>query len=168
MSAYLKAKNHRSSKPAAQAGKPLWERNAQRYTRSRRNLWSLVLFLLISIDAYSFRTFNLFEAASEPVRQLLGYPPPAYLVSAALAVYALSAVILTLTAIANDIRPTSTWKHLGYRSTFYLFYSFSGSIAGHYLPVLLTGLCLYGLDMFHVWFYNGKSLREQKQLLGRF
>lgn len=168
MSAYLKAKNHRSSKAAAQAGKPVWERNAQRYTRSRRNLWSLVLFLLISIDAYSFRMFNLFEAASEPVRQILGYPPPAYLVSAALAVYALSAVILTLTAIANDIRPTSTWKHLAYRSSFYLFYSFSGSIAGHYLPVLLTCLCLYGLDQFHVWFYNGKSVREQKQLLGRF
>ncbi len=165
MNGYLNAKTGHSPKQSTHSAQ-IWERTDQRYNRSRRNLWGLVLFLLISIDAYSFRSFNLFEASSEPVRQLLGYPPPAYLVSIALAVYCFSAVILSLTAIANDVRPGSPWKQLGYRCSFYLFYSFSGALAGHYLPVLLIGLCLYGLDQLHIWIYNCKTVQEQKELLG--
>ncbi len=167
MSEYLKTNADRSIKKSAKI-EPVWERTEHRYTRARRNLWSLVAFLLISIDAYSFRNFNLFEASSEPVRQLLGYPPPTYLISIALAVYCFSAVILTLTAMANYNPPASTWKNLGYRCTFYLFYSFSGSIAGHFIPVLVVGLFLYAFDQCHIWFYNFKLEQQQKELLGRF
>jgi hypothetical protein len=155
----------RRQKPTART-RQIWERSEQRYRRSRNNLWGLLAFLLISIDAYTFRNFNLFESSSEPLRQLLGYPPPAYLISIALAVYCFSAIILTLTAMANDTRPASTWKNLGYRSAFYLFYSFSGTLAGHYIPVLVVGLCLYALDQCHIWIYNCRTLQQQKQLLG--
>lgn len=168
MSGYLKAKTSRSSKQSTETGSQVWERTDQRYTRSRRNLWSLLLFMLISIDAYGFRDFNLFESASEPVRQLLGYPPPAFLISVALAVYCLSCVIITLTSMASDVRPPSTWKHLGYRSAFYLFYSFSGAIATHFIPVLLIGLFLYALDQCHIWLYNSKAVQQQNELLGKF
>ncbi|MCD6187677.1 MAG: hypothetical protein J7K09_05875, partial [Desulfuromusa sp.] len=77
------------------------------------SLMSLSLFLLISIMAFTFKDFNLFESASESVRQILGYPPPAYLISIALAVYCFSSAILTLTAMANDAQPTQKWNHLG-------------------------------------------------------
>ena len=131
------------------------------------SLMSLVLFLLISIMAFTFKDFNLFESASESVRQILGYPPPAYLISIALAVYCFSSAILTLTAMANDAQPTQKWNHLGYRTVFFAFYCFSGAIAANFLPVLLVGLSLYGLDQCHIWLHNAKENHEEKGLLGK-
>ncbi len=131
------------------------------------SLINMVSFLLISIGAFTFKDFNLFESASEPMRQLLGCPPPAYLISIALAVYCFSSAILTLTAMANDTQPTKKWNHLGYRSAFFVFYCFSGVIAVNFLPVLLVGLSLYGLDQCHIWVYNAKIDHEEKGLLGK-
>ena len=131
------------------------------------SLMSLVLFLLISIIAFTFKDFNLFASASESMRQILGYPPPAYLISVSLAVYCFSSAILTLTSIANDAKPTQKWNHLGYRSVFFIFYCFSGAIAANFLPVLLVGLSLYGLDQCHIMLHNAKENHEGKGLLGK-
>ena len=131
------------------------------------SLMSLVLFLIISICAFTFKDFNLFESASESMRQILGCPPPAYLISIALAVYCFSSAILTLTSMANDAQPTLKWNHLGYRSAFFIFYCFSGAIAANFLPVLLVGLSLYGLDQCHIWLRNAKENHEGKGLLGK-
>ena len=131
------------------------------------SLMSLVTFLTISICAFTFKDFNLFESASQSMRQILGYPPPAYLISVALAVYCFSSAILTLTAMANDAQPTQKWNHLGYRSVFFIFYCFSGAIAANFLPILLVGLSLYGLDQCHIMIHNAKENREEKGLLGK-
>lgn len=147
---------------AAQNTKSNTESNIQNHS-----LIALVAFLLISICAFTFKDFNLFEAASESVRQILGYPPPAYLISIALAVYVFSSAILTLTAMANDNKPTQKWNHLGYRSAFFVFYCFSGSIAANFLPVLVAGLALYGLEQFQIGIYNAKMNHEGKGLLGK-
>ena len=146
----------------AQNTKSNTESNVQNHS-----LMSLVVFLLISICAFTFKDFNLFAAASESVRQILGYPPPAYLISVALAVYAFSSAILTLTAMANDAKPTQKWNHLGYRSAFFIFYCFSGAIAANFLPVLVVGLALYALDQFHIGIYNARINHEEKGLLGK-
>jgi hypothetical protein len=165
MKQYLTSKTNRSSSHSTKT-EQVWDRSNQRHARSCHNLLELVLFLLISISAYSLRDFNLFEASSESVRQVLGYPPSATLINVALAVYCFSATILILTSIANDVRPTTNWNQLGYRSAFYFFYSFSGAISGNFIPVFLVGLCLYGLDQCHIWVYNCKTVQEQKELLG--
>ena len=132
------------------------------------SLIGLVSFLIISIGAFTFKGFNLFGVAPESIRQILGYPPPAYLISIALAVYAFSSAILTLTAMANGTKPMRKWNHLGYRSAFFIFYCFSGTIAANFLPVLMVGLVLYGLDQFHIALYNAKINHEGKGLLGKF
>ena len=165
MREYLKSIIDRSA-GKSQETEHTWERGEQGYARSRKNLWGLIIFLLISIDAYSFRHINLFEISSEPIRQLLGTPPPAFLISLALAVYCFSAVLMSLTSIAKGIRPSPSWKHLFYRTIFYLFYSFCGALAAHHLPVLLIGLFLYGLEQVHVWVYNAKAVEQHKELLG--
>jgi hypothetical protein len=126
---------------------------------ARHNLWELFIFLLVSICAYNVRDLNLFMMASEPLRQLLGAPPPAYLVSIALAVYFGSATVLGFKALAHRTKPTSTWNHLGYRSAFYFFYSFTGSIAGQFIPVLLVGLWLYALDQCQLRLYNQGAIQ---------
>jgi hypothetical protein len=141
--------------------------SAQPHNMTNQSLCGLVIFLLISMVAYVFQDFNLFEIASEPIRQILGYPPPAYLISVALAVYCFSSAILTLAAMANDSSPASKWNHLGYRSVFYVFYSFSGAISDNYIPVLLVGLSLYGLDQCHILIYNAKENHQGKRVLGK-
>ncbi|SHJ06197.1 hypothetical protein SAMN02745165_01449 [Malonomonas rubra DSM 5091] len=165
MSKYQKSNNNRSK---TINGRQIWERACTRNMRTHNNLCALATFLIVSIIAFQFKDFNLFTSVSEPVRELLGYPPAPYLVSIALAVYGFSATVLTLTSIANEHAPASSWKHLGYRAAFFLFYSFSGSIAAHFVPVVLVGLSLYALDQLHIWFYNAKAVQEQKELLGRF
>lgn len=142
--------------------------NTQHQHMANQSLAGLVIFLLISILAYTFKDFNLFEVSSESVRQILGCPPPAYLISVALAVYCFSAATLTLTAIANGTQPTHKWSHLGYRSVFFVFYCFSGAISANFIPVLVVGLSLYALDQCHILIYNAKENHEGKGLLGKF
>jgi hypothetical protein len=133
---------------------------------SRRSLWELLLFVLISIGALSLQEFNLQESVSEPVRRLLGYPPPAYLVSIALAVYCFAALINLLTQLASDAEPLLRWSQLGYRSVFYLFYLFSGSLASHFMAVFFIGLFLYGFEQLHIWVYSSRVAHQNKELLG--
>lgn len=138
------------------------------YSFSRKNLWGLLIFLLASICAYGLRDFNLFELSSEPLRQVLGYPPPAYLITLALAVYCFSCVILTLTAMARGAQPEPRWNHLGYRTAFFVFYSFSGAIADNFIPVVLVGFALYLLDHCHIQMYNLKMAAEEREVLKNF
>lgn len=128
----------------------------RRYAMSRHNLWEMLLFVVVSLYAYAIGDLNLFNLASEPLRQVLGYPPSAYLVSIALAVYCFSAVSLTLSAMVRGIQPEQKWNRIGYRSAFYFFYAFSGSIGSNFPAVLLVGLLLYGLDQCHIWVYNNR------------
>ena len=154
---------------AEQTQPPRTEEQQERCARmSRHNLWEVVLFLVVSILAYSIRDFNLFMLASEPLRQLLGYPPPPYLISIALAVYCFSASCLTLTGMARQQRPQQRWNQLFYRSAFYFFYSFSGAVAGNFLPVLLVGISLYGLDQYHIWLYNAKEDSDEQRLAEKY
>ena len=129
---------------------------------SRQNLWGVVAFLLISMSAYSCRDFNLVSSVPVSLKQIFGCPPPAFLISMALAVYCFSATTFTLTAMARDMRPERRWHHLGYRGAFYFFYSFSGSIAENFLPVLFVGICLYALDQFHIRFYHSRITAEER------
>ena len=133
------------------------------YALSRRSLWELVLFLLISIAAFSFRQFDLFAASSEPLRQILGCPPPALLINIALAVYLFSAVITLLVRIANQARPQQKWAQLGYRAVFYLFYSFSGTLSSYFIAVFSIGLLLYALEQLHVGVYTNRVVRREQE-----
>lgn len=121
-----------------------------------KNLISFIIFLVICIISFSIKDFNLFESASETMKIILGTPPPAFLVSISLAVYAFSSGFLTLVDISNNKKPEFKLTHLGYRSIFFMFYCFSGAIAVNFIPVLIVGVCLYGLDQTHITLYNSK------------
>ena len=132
---------------------------------TRRNLWEVLLFLLVSLGAYACLDSNLFLQAPENLRQLLGTPPPAFLIDLALATYLVSALILSLTRIAKGTRPAQNWSQLGYRCIFYLFYSFSGSLAAHFSLVFGIGIFLYGLEQAGIWIYSSK-FAGQDELCG--
>ena len=157
-------------KPETQLSQPLTISRKRKkvqalYALSRRNLWELLLFVIASIGVFAFRQFDLFAAASEPVRQLLGSPPPALLINIALATYLFSAVTILLVRMANAARPEQKWTQLGYRVVFYLFYSFSGTLSSHFVAVLSIGLLLYALEQLHIWLYTEKLVRREQELL---
>lgn len=133
---------------------------------SRRSLWEILLFVLLSIGAFSLREFNLLGSVSENVREFLGSPPPAYLVSIALAAYCFSVLTIILTQMANDDEPTLKWSHLGYRAFFYLFYALSGALVNHFMAVFFIGIFLYGVEQVHIWTYCNRVAHQDKELLG--
>lgn len=157
-----------------QAGTTTWQINLAREkkqaaevnTLSRRSLWGLLLFILISIAALPLREVNLLEVVSENVRAMLGPPAPATLVTVALAIYCFSATSILLNRLANDEVPTLTWAHLGYRTVFYLFYAVSGALASHFLAVFFIGIILYGIEQVHVWSYGKRAEHQEEGLWG--
>ena len=117
---------------------------------SRQNLWSLQLFLLASCAAFLVRDFNLYVSFPESVLQILGCPPPPILTHLALAAYIFTVVTPLTIHLLNGDRPATQWRHLGYRTAFYLFYLWSGTLAGNFIVVFATGITLYLLEQFAI------------------
>jgi hypothetical protein len=113
---------------------------------SWRSLWSLQLFLTISIAAFFVRDFNLYEAFPENVLQILGCPPPPALAHIALAGYVVTVLIPLTIHLLSGEQPVAQWRHLGYRSAFYCFYLFSNTLAANFFLVFATGIILYLLE----------------------
>lgn len=132
-----------------------------------RGRWNFSLFLVVSGAAFFARDFNLFAVIPENARQLLGNPPPPELISIALGIYALSAIILLLSSLANNSQPPSNWTHLGYRAAFYFFYLVSNSLADHFLAVFYVGLLLYGLENLCIWIYTTRSSEGNQKAMNR-
>lgn len=133
---------------------------------SQRSLWEVLLFFLISIGVLQLRGHDLLASAPADFREVLGYPPPAHLVTVALAVYCFSACLIILTQMANSAAPVIKWTHLGYRSAFYFFYAASGSLVSHFMAVFYIGIFLYGAEQLHVWVYGNGAKHRKKELFG--
>jgi len=151
-----------------------WKINQGQPNRDLAEIWNsklveLTLFIIISICAYHFRGWNLFTAAPEEWRHVLGNPPEGIYVTVILMVYGFSAFILAAAALVMGKRPDMTWKHLGYRSAFYLFYAFSGSIAAFFPVVLTVAFALYAMELSHIWLCSSQQKQNRKpSLSGRF
>lgn len=113
---------------------------------SWRSLWSLQLFLTISIAAFFVRDFNLYEVFPESVLQILGCPPSPTLAHIALAGYVVTVLIPLVIHLLSGEQPVAHWRHLGYRSAFYCFYLFSATLANNFFLVFATGIALYLLE----------------------
>ena len=134
--------------------------------QSRRHLWEFLAFLLVSITALGLRNLNLHESFSTGMRQLLGCPLPATLLSIALAAYGFSTLVLLLTRGGRETRPVKRWFHFSFRTIFYLFYSFSGVLAAHYLFVFGLGLFLYFAEQLGSWLALGRLEPQDGDLVG--
>lgn len=128
---------------------------------ARPLLWELLLFVLVSMAAGNLLLTDLHHQFSEPFRQLLGVPLPSLLLTIALAVYLTTALMQLLLRQLHDRGLAMRCFHFVFRCAFYLFYSFSGALAGHYLFVLGSGLLLYGLEQLNLWLVVGKKSPTQ-------
>jgi len=120
---------------------------------ANQNAFEFMLFLLISILAFIFKDFNLFTSSSESMKVILGTPPPTNLINIALVVYLLSAATIRMISIATKIKPIIKYSHLAYRSAFYVFFCFSGSIQNNFIQVLLVGIFMFILDELNIILY---------------
>lgn len=113
---------------------------------SRRSLWSLRLFLLISSAAFFARDFDLFAALPESILQILGCPPSPLLAHLALAGYVFTVLTPLVIHLLTGEQPMAQWRHLGYRAAFYGFYLFSNTLSANFLLVFAVGITLYLLE----------------------
>lgn len=113
---------------------------------SKRSLWSLQLFLLISCAAFLVRDFDLYATFPESVLQILGCAPPPLLVQIALGGYIFTVVTPLLIHMINGDPPALSGWHLAYRSIFYLFFLCSNTLTAHFVPVFAAGVSLYLLE----------------------
>jgi hypothetical protein len=123
---------------------------------SRRGLWQLLLFLLISMAAFAGQDFDLFAAVPEEFWTLLGSPPPP-LIHLVLGIYTCCAVMLLPARLAKASLAQS-WAHMSYRTIFYLFYLSANALAAHFMLVFVAGLVLYGLEQSYLFFQMSKAL----------
>lgn len=124
---------------------------------SRRVLWHLLLFLLLSMAAFAGQDFDLFAATPEEFWTLLGSPPPAALIHTVLGIYTFCALML-LPARMNKASLRQSWAHTGYRTVFYLFYLSANALTAHFMLVFVAGLILYGLEQFYLLLHLSKNL----------
>ncbi|MBE0504530.1 MAG: hypothetical protein IBX46_10415, partial [Desulfuromonadales bacterium] len=124
---------------------------------SRRGLWHLLLFLLLSMAAFAGQDFDLFAATPEEFWTLLGSPPPPALIHLVLGIYTFCALML-LPARMNKASLRQSWAHTGYRTIFYLFYLSANALTAHFILVFVAGLILYGLEQFYLLLQMGKAV----------
>lgn len=127
---------------------------------SRKGLWGLLLFLFASVAAFMVQDFNLYQSFPESVLQILGCPPPAFLIHLALTGYSFTVVVPVLIRMATGDTPVVRWHHLACRSIFYLFYLASTTLAENFAAVITIGIILYAVEQVGIWVYLYKNLSE--------
>jgi len=136
---------------------------------SRRGLWGLLAFIVISGLALQLRTVDLFVDLPENVRDILGTAPPPELIHVVLAVSTISSIIIILGRLVDEAQPRSRWSTLwtsvGFRSIFYLFYATANALEENFLIVFAAGVVVLALEHFATWHYAIKAMeREREQL----
>jgi hypothetical protein len=132
-------------------------------TRARMGGWGLAAFVVVSV--LSIPDSYLLPALSESIRRFLGVAPPSGLISIALIIYAFSAFTLILARIAQGSGTYKGWSHLLYITSFYIFFSFAGTLRETYWAVFVSGLLIMGLENYLVRTYAGEEIKKEERRL---
>jgi len=133
--------------------------------RANRGLWSMALFLGISLGA--LKDFDFVPSLPADIREMLGAPPPVTLISTALVVYSFSAIILILSRMALNSGKYGGITHVGYLGAFYGFYHYARALGDNFWAVLAAGVTVLALESYHVWTYYRGQIREEEEKLSR-
>jgi len=132
---------------------------------SLAGLWSMVLFLLISLGAYD--NFSFLPELSEDFRRMLGAPPPSEMISLALVIYAFSGIVGTLARMSRNIKPFRGLMHTAFFAAFYAFYFLSGVLPDNFWAVFFAGLSVMGLENYYLWAHSNEALQKEREMLAR-
>ncbi len=129
--------------------------------KSLKGLIVLVFFLLISMAAID--DFRILPALSPELRAYLGAAPSPDLISIALLLYLVSALILTFLRVATSSMAHGGFTHLGYLLGFYTFYHFADRLMDHFWAVFVTGITVIGLESYHLYLSCGEALKQEEE-----
>jgi hypothetical protein len=130
--------------------------------QTRRNLWALLAFLLVSSVVLPLRHLQLFDLVPAELHPLLGAPPPLSLVTAALFVYVFATLVLVAYRLQGGQPPVWKTRDLALRIVFYALFLFAGGLDVYFHGVLIAGLLLFALEQFHGWCYLLYDRRQQQ------
>ena len=141
-------------------------RNLDRlYALSRRGLWRLFLFLLISLAALCSGDFDLLAMVPDGLRPIIGAPPPVGLIHLVLAVSTVSALILIAGRTTGDAKPGHGWLQFGLSSFFYPLYAGSNALHENFPAIFAAGLVIMSLEHLANSSQTCKLIREEKERL---
>jgi hypothetical protein len=127
---------------------------------STRGILALSLFLVISLLAWQGFSFL---PAPDAVTALLGKPPSASIISIALLLYTFSAIMLSLSRMTAGIEHRSSFSHVGYLTTFFLFYYFGKSLEENYWAVLGSGITILGVESYRIWTFCAEGISKNRE-----
>ncbi len=161
---------HDAPLPETQAGNEQARRAAtgrvrEFQRRSLRGVWYLTLFLGISLVAQQLGSH--LPDFPPSVRQLLGAPPSAKMISGLLIVYSFSALILILGRMTTGTGAFSGLSHVGYLLVFYAFYHVAHALDDNFYAVLAAGITILSLESYHIWTWHQERIRQEKQYIVR-
>ncbi|KIH76226.1 hypothetical protein SAMN05660860_00180 [Geoalkalibacter ferrihydriticus] len=132
---------------------------------SRRGLWGLAVFLLMSLAAFGHET--LLPQISPGVRSALGSAPPTNFISIALVVYSFSALVLILSRMSSGEGKYKGWSHLGYLFGFYAFYYYGEALGTNFWAVFAAGITIMSLEYYQMWSFCSESIAKEKEALAK-
>ncbi len=138
---------------------------------SRRGLWGMLIFIVISCLALQFRNIELFAGLPDNVRCIIGAPPPPALIHVVLAVSTLSSIIITMGRMTEDENPAGNWSRfwssIAFRSVFYIFYATANALEDNFLLVFAAGMIVLVLEHFATWLYAVRTIEREKEHLAQ-
>ncbi len=130
---------------------------------SNRGLWAMALFIFLCIGAWN--GFSFLPSLPDHIRSALGKPPPVTMISAALALYTFSAIILTLARIMSGSDKYSGFSHVGFLSGFFFFYHFANALDENFWAILAAGLTILALESYHIWNFCKEAIGRERETL---
>jgi hypothetical protein len=127
---------------------------------STRGILALALFLGVSFLAWW--GFPLLPV-SETVTALLGKPPSARIISIALLIYTFSALILSLARMSSGIEHRSSFSHVGFLTSFFLFYYFGRALQENYWAVFGAGITILGVESYRIWSFCSEAILKKQE-----
>ncbi len=140
-------------------------------TLSRRGLWGILFFIVISGLAIQLRAIDLFAGLPENIRFIIGAPPPTALINVVLAISTISSIIITMGRMTEEENPAGNWgrfwSSLAFRSVFYLFYATANALEANFPLVFTAGMIVLVLEHFATWLYAVRTIAREKAHLAQ-
>ena len=141
------------------------ERIRQLKNMAHRGLYAMALFIALSIGA--IRDFDFLPSFPPGVLDILGQPPSAKMVSAALLLYSFAAIVLILSRMTTGTAKFGVFANVGYLAGFYFFYHFTGKSEENFWAVFASGMTVLGLESYHIRTYCQEEIRKELDALSK-
>ena len=128
---------------------------------TRRGLWGILLFLSLSASVLYCSQAGIFAMVPADVKEMFSELPPPVVIHAVLAVSWLSAFVLIMGRMVEEVKPSYNWYNVGLPTIFYPLYIFTDGAATYFPAVFAAGLVLLVIEHVSVTIHARRLLREE-------